>query len=72
VKVGRSWKCLYRAVDNEGQTIEFLLTANRDISAVKRFFRKMIEGVEAMHMLHKGQVKRFSGSDAVGQAEFVA
>lgn len=146
VKVGRSWKYLYRAVDREGQTIEFLLTANRDISAVKRFFRKMrradhrrlpfsisvdkhasypdafaasqaekiipedctlrrtkyltniveqdhrfirrwwramqtfrsfhtaertLEGVEALHMLHKGQVKRLAGRDAAGQAKFV-
>ena len=30
------------------------------------------EGVEAMHMLRKGQVKRLAGSDARGQAAFVA
>ena len=146
VKVGKSWKYLYRAVVKEGQTIEFLLTAKRDIPAVKRFFKKMmradhrrlplsisvdkhasypdafaasqeqkvlpldcrlrqtkyltniveqdhrfirrrwramqcfrsfhtaertLEGVEAMHMLHKGQVKRLSGDDARGQAKFV-
>ncbi len=32
---------------------------------------RTIDGVEALHMLHKGQVKRLAGSDAVGQAEFV-
>lgn len=42
VKVGTAWKYLYRAVDKDGQTIEFLLTANRDIPAVKRFFMKMM------------------------------
>jgi transposase-like protein len=31
-----------RAVDKDGNTIEFLLTANRDIPAVKRFFKKMM------------------------------
>ena len=29
------------------------------------------EGVEAMHMVRKGQVKRLDGTDAVGQAKFV-
>jgi transposase-like protein len=28
-------------VDNEGNTIEFLLSAKRDVSAAKRFFKKM-------------------------------
>ncbi len=147
VKVGRKWKYLYRALDKEGNTIEFLLTAKRDIFSVKRFFRKMmkadqrrlplsisvdkhasypdafaasqqekvlpqdcrlrrtkyltnvveqdhrfirrrwramqvfrsfhtaaatLEGIEALHMMHKGQVKRLDGRDAMGQAKFVA
>ena len=33
---------------------------------------RTIEGVEALHMLKKGQVKRLDGRDAVGQAQFVA
>ena len=32
---------------------------------------RMIEGVEALHMMRKGQVKRLDGSDAVGQAKLV-
>jgi transposase-like protein len=32
---------------------------------------RAIEGVEAMHMMRKGQVKRLNGSDSVGQAKFV-
>jgi transposase-like protein len=146
IKVGKQWKYLYRALDKEGNTIEFMLSAKRDIPAVKRFFKKMmradhrrlpfsisvdknasypdaftasqedkvlpidcrlrrtkyltniveqdhrfirrrwramqclrsfhtaertIEGVEAMHMIRKGQIKRLDGSDAVGQAKFV-
>jgi len=146
IKVGKTCKYLYRAVDKSGQTIEFLLSAKRDVSAAKRFFRKMmradhrrlpfsinvdknaaypeaftssqdekilpkdcalrrikylnnvieqdhrfikkkvratqcfksfhtaertLEGIEAINMIRKGQVKRLSGSDAQGQAKFV-
>jgi transposase, IS6 family len=146
IKVGKQWKYLYRALDKEGNTIEFMLSAKRDIPAVKRFFKRMmkadhrrlpfsmsvdkhasypdaftasqeekvlsfdcrlrrtkyltniveqdhrairkrwramqcfrsfytaertLEGVESMHMLKKGQVKRLDGRDAIGQATFV-
>ena len=42
VKVKGKWKYLYRAVDKEGQTINFLLTAQRDKKAAKRFLKKAI------------------------------
>lgn len=29
-------------LDKEGQTIEFMLSAKRDVSAAKRFFKKMM------------------------------
>jgi transposase, IS6 family len=147
IKVGKSCKYLYRAVDSTGNTIEFMLSAKRDVSAAKRFFKKMmradhrrlpftisvdknaaypeafttsqvekilprdcmlrrvkylnnvieqdhrfikkkmrasqcfksfhtaertLEGIEAINMMRKGQAKRLAGSDAMGQAKFVA
>jgi IS6 family transposase len=145
--VGKTCKYLYRAVDKEGQTIEFMLSARREVSAAKHFFKKMmrtdhrrlpfsisvdknaaypeafttsqeeriipkdcnlrrvkylnnvieqdhrfvkkkvrasqcfkrfhsaertLEGIEAINMMRKGQVKRLAGSDSQGQAKFVA
>jgi hypothetical protein len=32
---------------------------------------RAIEGIEAMHVMGKGQVKRLGGKDSVGQAKFV-
>lgn len=42
IRVSGQWKYLYRAVDTEGQTVDFLLTAKRGASAALRFFRKAI------------------------------
>jgi IS6 family transposase len=42
VKVGTEWKYLYRAVDSVGCTIEFMLSARRDVPAAKRFFKKLM------------------------------
>jgi len=43
IKVKGVWKYLYRAVDKEGQTVDFLLTARRDKAAALRFFDKAIK-----------------------------
>jgi transposase-like protein len=42
IKVKGQWYYLYRAVDKTGQTIDFLLTAQRDEQAAKRFLTKAI------------------------------
>jgi putative transposase len=38
LKVKGAWKYLYRAVDKEGKTVDFLLTGKRDKAAAMRFF----------------------------------
>ena len=42
IKVKGVWHYLYRAVDKDGKTIDFLLTEHRDEQAAKRFLTKAI------------------------------
>jgi transposase-like protein len=78
VKVGKTCKYLYRAVDKEGNTIELRPTLRQEESAsvaVLQSFRtagRTLEGIESINMIRKGQVKRLAGSDARGQATFGA
>jgi IS6 family transposase len=56
----------------------------QDHRAIRRRWRAMqvfrsfytaertLDGIEALHMMRKGQVKRLAGTDAQGQAKFVA
>jgi putative transposase len=43
VKVKGQWKYLYRAVDRQGNTVDFLLRAHRDKAAARRYFEKAID-----------------------------
>jgi len=40
IRVKGEWKYFYRAVDKQGNTIDFLLTARRNKKAALRFFFK--------------------------------
>ena len=42
MKIKGKWAYLYRAVDKEGHTIDFLLTPTRDRDAAEAFLRKAI------------------------------
>ena len=50
IKVKGEWRYLYRAVDQYGQTIDFLLTEHRDPEAALRFLQKALRrnGLPAM------------------------
>ena len=43
IKVKGKWTYLYRAVDKEGNTLDFLLRATRDAKAASRFFKKVLK-----------------------------
>ena len=42
IKVKGEWTYLYRAVNSDGKTIDFLLTANRDKKSALRYLRKCV------------------------------
>jgi transposase-like protein len=45
IKVKGQWMYLYRAVDSEGNTIDFYLSKTRDYKDAKRFFRKALRSL---------------------------
>jgi putative transposase len=42
IKVKGRWTYLYRAVDRDGQTLDFMLSERRDLLAARSFFRRAI------------------------------
>ncbi|NMM26679.1 MAG: IS6 family transposase [Glaciimonas sp.] len=55
IKVKCVWKYLYWAVDKDGNTVGFLLTATRDKTVAQRFFNKTMQahGVPEKVTMHK-------------------
>jgi putative transposase len=43
IKVRGQWKYLYRAVDSNGDTVEFWFSERRNLTAAKRFLRKALK-----------------------------
>jgi len=43
IKVRGEWKYLYRAIDSNGDTIEFWFSERRNLTAAKRFLRKALK-----------------------------
>jgi transposase-like protein len=42
IEVKGEWKYLYRAVDSDGNTLDFLLSVKRDAKAAKRFLTTVL------------------------------
>ena len=51
IKLNGKWIYLYRAVDKEGYTVDFLLRAKRNAVAAKAFFRKAFKTHERPHSI---------------------
>lgn len=70
--------CKLRRVKYLNNVIEqahrFIKMKVRALQCFKRFHtaERTLEGIEAINMMRKGQVKRLAGSDAQGQAKFIA
>ena len=58
IRVKGDWKYLYRAVDKEAKTVDFLLTARRDKAAALRFFEKAMKANGVPQKGHDGQERR--------------
>jgi transposase-like protein len=56
IKIKKVWMYLYRAVDSQGNTLEFLLSPTRDAEAAKRFLLKAL-GACAGSVPHAGTVE---------------
>ncbi len=70
--------CTLRRVKYLNNVIEqdhrFIKKKMRSSQCFKSFHtaERTLEGIETVNMIRKGQVKRLAGSDAQGQAKFVA
>ena len=42
IKVRGKWTYLYRTVDRDGQTLDFMLSERRDTAAARRFFKRAV------------------------------
>ncbi|MCW3817745.1 IS6 family transposase [Micromonospora sp. DR5-3] len=46
VKVNGAWRYVYRAVDQDGQVVDVLVSARRDADAARRFFRRALSALK--------------------------
>ena len=49
VKVAGNWAYLYWGLDSAGETIEFMLSPKRDLTAAKLFLRRALAGGRPRH-----------------------
>ncbi len=67
----RRIKYLNNIIEQDHRFIKKKVRASQGFGSLHTAERTL-EGIEAVNMIRKGQVKRLKGSDAEGQAKFVA
>lgn len=71
VQILRRVKYLNNVIEQDHRFIKKKVRASQ---CFKRFHtaERTLEGIEAVNVMRKGQVKRLGGSDGQGQAKFIA
>jgi hypothetical protein len=59
IKVGGIWRYVYRAIDQQGQVIDVLVSARRDAQAARRFFHRALTVLKVTP--HRGGHRRRAG-----------
>jgi putative transposase len=72
IKMNGAWKYLYRAVDKEGKTIDFLLRAKRDKTAAMRFFEQALQdnGIPDKVTMDKSGANKAAIDQIIGDQNF--
>jgi transposase-like protein len=64
VKVLGRWAYLYRAVDRDGDTVDFRLSPKRDVAAAKAFLRKALRTQAGSHQNHARWLRGITSGSA--------
>ena len=73
IKIKGVWKYLYRAVDSDGSTLDWMLSAKRDKKAAKRFFKKLLGNnhCKSPRVINTDKAKAFPPAFEEAQAESI-
>lgn len=73
IKIKGVWKYLYRAVDSDANTLESMLSANRDKKAAKHFFKKLLGNnhCKSPRVINTDKAKAFPPAFEEAQAESI-
>ena len=68
IKIKGQWVYLYRAVDKQGRTVDFLLSQRRDVATAKRFLFPCDETAWSPEGDHAGRLRSLASSGGPTQS----